>query len=312
MSSQEEEILSKIKNGLLQKIDHPKKYYAFYWKMHPTCNYKCPYCFQTNYRKDPKNNKVYSHEEILAEYSNIHNFIESHVKDLSVKLHFIGGEPTIQPIDYLIESGALSNKITRLSMITNLSRDEKYFNRLFQLCEDKNIKLDLTASFHPSQLKDVNEFFNKTKLFVKKVNLVMTEDNFDYVKGIVDNWQNLTTAKLELRWDFTKPLNDKITNYVRENTQKHKEVASKDYFILYFTDGTTQKISLTDFRYYKNFINFDEFYCNSWPTYRYDEGLIFADCAKNTHDPEDNGKIRCFGHCNCSACKVFSLEKASM
>lgn len=146
----------------------------FDWLIHYKCNFRCPYCFFSNYWNEvEKKNVDISYIKWIHAYKKIYN------KYGDIKVIITGGEPTLFKNfkSLIIEL----NKFADVSFDTNLSINCKNLEDLVSNID--NSKLFIGASFHPG--------FAKTDEFIKKM-LILKKYNINSRVHFVTYPQNLS------------------------------------------------------------------------------------------------------------------------
>jgi len=166
------------------KIEKPLHNYIDV-KINYTCNFKCEYCYQAD-ENGNRSNEVLSKE-------NAENFVKF-VKRLpdQYTITLAGGEPFVYPnLEFLVKE--LTSCGHFVSLITNFSRPLNKIKKVFEIA-GSNIN-NFSISVHPSQRKDMKEFYKKLKeflTFMKKnkyttnlfLTCVLTENNVEEVKKL--------------------------------------------------------------------------------------------------------------------------------
>lgn len=147
----------------IQKNKSIPNYFNITYHVTETCNYHCPYCF--NLKKPKKDTSPFLIENISKKI----NSIIKEIKNKNIDFHLIGGEVTIFDIKNLILKNIDLNNLYRFSLVTNLSRDVKYYEELLQ---DINIRTRVKASFHPTEISK-DEFLQKI-IKLQKYNIIVS------------------------------------------------------------------------------------------------------------------------------------------
>lgn len=136
------------------EVDLPRTL-RFHISLGYSCNFNCEYCIQ---RLFPKRNSL--QEEIDNTYEKcelINTRLSTYVSaatngEMGLFVTFIGGEPSLYPIDKYLEILKESFTIDRVSLVTNLSADIEWYRQLGRI-----VTTGLTASYHGSQMP-IDEF----------------------------------------------------------------------------------------------------------------------------------------------------------
>ena len=134
------------------------------------CNYKCHYC-QWHYGKHYELSDIKQSLSTVVDITKYDNY----------RIYFHGGEPTSHPklfevLDYCF---SLPKGIV-CELQTNLSRNEAYLIKLIDRVAGK--QFEVSASYHPTQAKDFNEFINKLDLLhankvLGKIDVMLDHDS---------------------------------------------------------------------------------------------------------------------------------------
>ncbi len=144
------------------------------------CNYHCEYCDQgTDKRKYPQ-----------ASDAVIDSFISllktSFFKNWGI-VQLVGGEPTIHPRFIEVVQSIVETE-NKFQICTNFSKSTEFFLDLIKMAGENFYRMQI--SFHPSQIKDIDEFIDKSITFYKAKNndtkfiisSVLTEQDFEKIK----------------------------------------------------------------------------------------------------------------------------------
>lgn len=176
------------------------------------CNYKCPYCDQGPFKQNNKS----ADDEICDK---LIDFIINYPK--TVILQLVGGEPTIHPrfMDIAKKTAESGNY---LQTCTNFSNPVEFWEELVSILKDKLCRLQV--SFHPTQIKNKDEFIDKIIKFEKIkhpntefiVSCVLTEDNYS---DIIQLREALKDTKISFELQHER---DPYGNYTKYNEKLKK------------------------------------------------------------------------------------------
>lgn len=125
-----------------------KVFLEVFWKMSSQCNYRCSYCYLT---EEELSAKFDSRDHYFRIAANIVKFIETRNVDLPVCIHFVGGEPTLNPyFDEIIEYFAehLRGREVDISLTTNFSAPLHRIEKWIDVLAASNMRIKINASFH--------------------------------------------------------------------------------------------------------------------------------------------------------------------
>ena len=157
------------------------------WRLSDQCNYRCSYCLRAihnDYRSIKQDEK-----KLCKTASDITKMLNNTEWIKKVKIDAIGGEPSILDLHkifgYLVKN---NTKIVNINMTTNLSQSVEYYVTLHKFLADNNIRLSITASYHP-EFENMDNYFNKIVEIKKSIpthdlncETVSRIDNQDMVK----------------------------------------------------------------------------------------------------------------------------------
>lgn len=188
------------------------------------CNYKCPYCDQG---ADKKKYEAASDEVVDAF---IRLLRTEQFKNWGI-IQLVGGEPTIHKrfwdlVNVIVETG------NKFQICTNFSQNSEFYEKLIKLSGDKFHRMQI--SFHPSQIRDIDEFitkifkFNKNKhkdtIFI--ISSVLTEENFEQIKYLKSK---LDEKKLKIELQHQRTTEQKFVQYPQELDSFIKRESNVDF-----------------------------------------------------------------------------------
>jgi MoaA/NifB/PqqE/SkfB family radical SAM enzyme len=136
-----------------------------------SCNFSCEYCIQ---KSSAKNDSL--QEEIDRMYDKCER-INARLSDYisaatngrkNPFITFIGGEPSLYPIDRYLEILGESFSIPGISLITNLSTDVEWYRQL-----NKIVNVNIVASYHGTQMP-LDEFKNQCLSILDSTNCTLS------------------------------------------------------------------------------------------------------------------------------------------
>ncbi len=186
---------------------------SVWWSMSKACNFNCPYCCQRNSTKDSINN-----DEAIKVSKHLHKlFKESGYK--KIQLSILGGEPALFDLPAILHNINDESFELEVTILTNFSlKDAEWWNSI-----DVG-KVTILASFHVSQLKDVDGWIEKAKKMKHKfiAKFVVTDDNFEQTKQMEAKCiGNGLTVELEgARDDNHHPMfGEEVLDYIKSKYQ---------------------------------------------------------------------------------------------
>jgi MoaA/NifB/PqqE/SkfB family radical SAM enzyme len=160
------------------------------------CNFKCPYC--RGLRQDCKG---------TIEFDKVKFVLDTWMKDGLKNVRFSGGEPTIYP--YLIDlvKYCKENKVERIAISSNGSASTNLYQELIDAgANDFSISLDACCASFADAMAGVSGKFQIISDNIKylaartytTVGVVLTEQNVDEVKNIIEYAHNLGVADIRI------------------------------------------------------------------------------------------------------------------
>ena len=160
-----------------------KKTFIFDFLITQNCNYRCPYCSQSK-----KFHKGIFEQASGETINSVLNFIDKNLSEFNFEITVSGGEPLVHPnfFDFLSE---LKKRNVAVSIVSNFSFQIEQYKKIKDILGD-NFK-ELLVSLHLSQVKNLDEFLFKAKIFNEYkgntnflVASVLVDENVDELKNI--------------------------------------------------------------------------------------------------------------------------------
>lgn len=202
------------------------------WRITNQCNAHCSYCIHGRSITKVEDIKR-DQNKALETVEYINDLINRHLEKKKIKLELIGGEVTMFDLKSILEK---INRLDCVNITTNLLRDTDYYLDLIKYCNNRNIKITMTASFH-YEMQSIDNYFNKmTK--ISEYNTICAEmpsldDNQLLVKQFIDRCNELDLDYMVDK-DF-RSLNDKshLLSGARKKNRNPK-------YTVTFDDGSQQ------------------------------------------------------------------------
>ena len=253
-----------------------KNIFKVSWKMTDWCPYKCSYCYMSKAveaAKAKEDNPTQEYVEQIA--SNLDDYVNSHADpNALVRLHLIGGEPSIFNLVALLEK---VERVKYISLATNFYRDLDYWVELKDYCIKRQIQLGIAASFHLEMLKTDKQrwdFCHKLLAVKGQLKAVLDNDNIEeykpYFQFVMDNDLGLEitlTRDGENRGCTLTPENQEYVDQLRDYQYKRRTRRHlKPYFITHHYNGDvnyySSNISLLN-NTKEGILDYSGFYCNA-------------------------------------------------
>lgn len=135
--------------------EQPKRLNIRYYTDYPHCNFKCFYCVAGHGEVFEKHPSPYED----GRYMRIVDTIMQVPRDVNIRIG-VGGEFFVSNV--LVEGGrklSHAKNVRSLNLITNLSFSLKQYDKIFKGFDES--KIALVASFHPTEVKNHMEWFEK-------------------------------------------------------------------------------------------------------------------------------------------------------
>ena len=285
------------------------------WRITNNCNYRCEYCSQGLNKKSDNNQ-----EKLNADAEIIKNIIIKTKQ--KINFSFFGGEPSIFDLPKLVT--IIDNKyISNYSTITNLSRDESYYKKLYNEINNRNKKLKIIASLHETQC-NYKEFLNKALNLYNyginiRIEIVIGSNNLDFCKNIISYMNNNNFD--DFLFSIERDINNKISCSEASVKFANDYMKNKSSWKLFLeTKNGTKKMS------FQEIINDCEdkiLLTNGWSCQQSKvriepDGIIRTVCEYNDcnkYSIYDNNCIikfdqigKCLNTSGCNLCSVYNIK----
>lgn len=262
---------------------------SIYWEVTTKCNYSCTYCSQKLYTKLFW--KHASNDVVDAMLDYIQTLKSSWLINVS------GGEPMIHP-RFMEVCKAIAANGHKFSTTTNFSLPIRKLKELVSILGDQIFFI--SASLHPTQLKNIDDFINKaiefnsiispqTDFFITSV---LVEEDFELLKDVKARLENagikfelspLTSFNKYVKYD-----DPEIENYIQENGLKNaNKIRNKNLF---------GKRCFTGKLFFYVRVNGDVSRC-----FNLQPGYFLGNIVKGTFKPFDTVKPCMALKCTCTA-----------
>lgn len=200
------------------------------WRLTYMCNYNCPYCIQTKQKvKEDFDGEKLKEEEAraLSMTEKIDNFLSRiNTEGKPVVLEIVGGEETLFDLVTLI-SNIKNEHLAKIILITNGSKPADYFYNLAEYLHTRNCLLNVTMSYHDTQIT-FDEFTYKAT----QLNKVVDEFSCEYISRR-DNQENVQK--------FIDTLEEEGIDYVVEPDKSDESLAERMKGELIVTSNFTNR-----------------------------------------------------------------------
>lgn len=264
------------------------------------CNYKCEYCMQNS------NKTKIDFEKIDLFFTNFDNMVcelkkNLNNKDQQFRIVMRGGELSL--VDWKPYFSKINSKLKKISFITNFSAPLEYFKDLTDFCQNRGITIELSASYHPSQVsleEFASKIINALNVGIKINNLKYILDVSNYRKfGEFQNWyENNKCVSQYIK--FSPNINLKSfkniddINYnseLKEIFQKTEQILNSrkgDKYNVYLDNdecikGVPKKILVLKYGFNKSYPKKCIINTDSMRLYIGDKGEIYNECRIKTY-----------------------------
>lgn len=218
-----EEILNTIGQNSSQNFElvrRPEDRLSIWWSISKQCNFRCPYCCQTDKTvKKVDVDKVSKHLRSLMEKSKFNKF----------QISLLGGEPALFDLETIINNLSSDKWDLRVDILTNFSlKDADYYKHLQKL--HPNTEVHICASCHISQVKDMDKWMQKVRDVGSNIHakFVIGNSNFEETKKVIDKYPDVPMTFEGMRDANHYPLfNDEIAKFIRNNNDTQTDLIVK-------------------------------------------------------------------------------------
>ena len=218
-----EEILNTIGQNSSQNFElvrRPEDRLSIWWSISKQCNFRCPYCCQTDKTvKKVDVDKVSKHLRSLMEKSKFNKF----------QISLLGGEPALFDLETIITNLSSDKWDLRVDILTNFSlKDADYYKHLQSL--HPNTEVHICASCHISQVKDMDKWMQKVRDVGNNIHakFVIGDSNFEETKKVIDKYHDVPMTFEGMRDANHYPLfNDEIAKFIRNNNDTQTDLIVK-------------------------------------------------------------------------------------
>lgn len=142
---------NKYNSENIKSIELLDKYFLINWHVTGWCNYHCPYCINKALE-----GRYIPEEKVLELAEHMNKFILEQVpSDKKIQLRLIGGEPAFYDWIKILDK---FERLDRITMITNFSKDNQFFKDLYEYCYSRKIFCYLICSWHEENLNFRDKF----------------------------------------------------------------------------------------------------------------------------------------------------------
>lgn len=236
----------------LYKITPKNKFYYVLWNIGSRCNYACSYCSPNLHSFTAPHLPLDKMIKVIDELSKI---------DKEIKIHFTGGEPTVNP-NFLEFISYIRNNYHEkyfLGLTTNGSRTSNYYNKISKIVDI------IVFSTHFEYIRDPIKFIDKIKNIKNCSVNIMLEPKY---------WNEVITVfelciKNNIKYDL-KRIHGNYYNYSNEQINFiNKNIINKSYTDIVINDteeisaSTLVNLKLNKFKGWNCNMGVDSIYINS-------------------------------------------------
>lgn len=218
-----EEILNLIKQNKsvdFELVRRPEDTMSIWWSISRACNFRCPYCCQTEKTaKKVDVDKVSKHLRSLMEKSKYNKF----------QISLLGGEPVLFDLETIITNLSSDKWDLRVDILTNFSlKDADYYKRLQSL--HSNTQVHILASCHISQIKDMDAWMQKVRDVGENIHakFVIGDNNFEETKKVVYKYLDVPMTFEGMRDSNHHPLfGSEVSDFIRNHNDTQTDLIVK-------------------------------------------------------------------------------------
>jgi len=167
------------------------------WIVNNNCNYNCSYCFEKDFHK--KNIDIYS---VTKTAYKINDFVN---KNNLTSIILLGGELFLLNKKIIFEIlDILKNKKLNLYIITNFSKENSVYKKVYDFAKENFNKVEYKFSFHDEYIS-IENFFNKVENFLSenkgakvKLQFTLTVSTEKYLQEFLNNVKELKSKEYDI------------------------------------------------------------------------------------------------------------------
>lgn len=156
---------------------------AFHWEVIDKCQYKCTYCYATDFNKNESFDNGLYHNSYKLVLHRLQNF------NFDFEVDLLGGEPTLHPdLIEIIRTLEATDHCKRINLYTNFTKGVEYYKQL----DTEDSKLTICVSYHTeyhkriiNKLMTMHTNIQHASLFVE-VNLYPKEEYFAQLRDVIN------------------------------------------------------------------------------------------------------------------------------
>lgn len=238
------------------------------------CNYNCSYCLHRNHKDDCLDDVIPFFKRIKEESDFISQIEKINRK---VNIGFMGGEPTMYPLKEIIDTLSI-HKVSKYTIITNLSKDKAYFENLINTIDryNENTILSLSCSFHEeftTKEKFIERFLEIStirNIDIRLAPIVVTQKNYDICMDFSEYFHRKVDLNkfnimfVEARTDRNNHSFTELTEYqksqIRSSFSKKEKSANK--FIHLSNNDVLEVPSIKNIHLFYPELSVKDMYCS--------------------------------------------------
>ena len=167
------------------------------WIVNNNCNYNCSYCFEKDFHK--KNIDIYS---VTKTAYKINDFVN---KNNLTSIILLGGELFLLNKKIIFEIlDILKNKKLNLYIITNFSKENSVYKKIYDFAKENFNKVEYKFSFHDEYIS-IKDFFDKVEDFLResknakvKLQFTLTVSTEKYLQEFLNNVKELKLKEYDI------------------------------------------------------------------------------------------------------------------
>lgn len=238
------------------------------WIVNDNCNYNCGYCFEKDFHK-----KDINIDSIIKTAYKVKEFID---KNNLTSIILLGGELFLLDEEIIFKIlNILKNKKLNLYIITNFSKENSFYKKVYDFAKENFNKVEYKFSFHDEYIT-IKDFFNKVEDFLNESKSAKVKLQFTLLirteKYLQDFLNNVNTLKLK-RYDVSEHIEKA---YFFENDRKEISFSNTKTKIPKAFDVNRKKILAEEL--FKNG-PLDNFGANCYqPFFHLENNILYSHC----------------------------------
>jgi MoaA/NifB/PqqE/SkfB family radical SAM enzyme len=238
------------------------------WIVNNNCNYNCSYCFEKDFHK-----KDINIDSIIKTAYKVKEFID---KNNLTSIILLGGELFLLDEEVIFKIlNILKNKKLNLYIITNFSKENFIYKKVYDFAKENFNKVEYKFSFHDEYIT-IKDFFNKVEDFLNenksakvKLQFTLLNRTEKYLQDFLNNVNTLKSKGYDVSEHIEKA-------YFFENDRKEISFSNTKTKLLKTFDINRKKILAEEL--FKNG-PLDNYGANCYqPFFHLENNILYSHC----------------------------------